>query len=641
MVKIKSNITQHAAEVVFLESIISELEEASLQEDLRSIIQKLKYRTVKLQYGDDSMPAAQPRSEVVLDVAAKDNSQQQGQFSPRASGDIPTLTTLEHLAWGRVSGRCFPHRGCGCQYSTDKRIPSLPMLGSSAHLGTSAVTVAVDDAQRLVQFHLDHLAWHHNCLHGPTFLNQCKVFWETGQCVHPLWYALYMSIISATIFGIQTSPKSKAIHDAELHTNLPSAHDVFTAMIDALWGGNFLQNAVLYSVQAIAICTEVAHNLGQSQLNTTLLSAGIRIAESLGLHTIHDTDNEHLDWEASMEREVGKRVWCQLTIQDHFAIPFTDSYVISPTHCSTPPPKNMDDDSLSELPRHLPTVSSYVRVLLEMAALMPDLQEGLGPMKQRKRLREQYEHILEVDTRMRSTVRGFPVFLLRQDAQHEARLPWLGTARRSLAITAAEKIIMIHRPFLLKSFQMPQYNFTRRTCTAAARTILSQYEALIEAHDLSIWTHTAFCITAAVVLCFEIRTIKSTGALEGTEPTAEMHKQAIVAAREHLACRKIDVLAQRGVALIDILLDSPLLEDASTFGAHVIAEFNRVTSNALCIPYSGMQEGSQPEPTNVPAFSHETFVNDMGTMDYSTMDFEMEYAGNEFEKWFNGIFVEV
>lgn len=429
--------------------------------------------------------------------------------------------------------------------------------------------------------------------------------------------------------------------NAGLDVDLPSAHEVFTAMMDALWSGNFLQNAVLHSVQAIAISTEVAHNLGQSQLNATLLSAAIRLAESLGIHTIQDTHSEILNWEVKIEKEVGKRVWCQLIIQDHFAIPFTDSYIISPIHYNTPPPSNMDDDSLSELPSHLPTVCSYVRVLLDMAALMPDLHDGLGPVKQRKPLREQYEHILRIDARMRAAVRGFPVFLLRQDLQHEERLPWLGTARRSLAITAAEKIVMIHRPFLLRSFQMPQYSFTRQTCTAAARTILSQYEALVEAKDLSIWTHTAFCITAAVILCFEIRTSPVTNVSEDAEAKVQMHKEAVVAAREHLAYRKVDVLAQRGVTLIDILLDSRGSEDLSTFGTHVMAEFNNITSKMISVPYGGEQATHPFASVGLPAFPHEDSFNGVETVDYSTIDFEFDYTGNEFEKWFNGIFVDV
>ena len=86
----------------------------------------------------------------------------------------------------------------------------------------------------------------------------------------------------------------------------------------------------MYSVQAIVISTEVAHNLGLSDLNATLSSAAIRIAQCLGLHKIINAPNPDIktahQWHETLERELGKRVWWQLVIQDHFAIPFTDTY---------------------------------------------------------------------------------------------------------------------------------------------------------------------------------------------------------------------------------------------------------------------------------------------------------------------------
>jgi hypothetical protein len=90
----------------------------------------------------------------------------------------------------------------------------------------------------------------------------------------------------------------------------------------------------VYSFQSIAISTEVAHNLGLSNLNATLSSAGVRIAQCLGLHKISDATSSGAKqsniWYETVEREIGKRVWCQIVIQDHFAIPFTDSYCIVP-----------------------------------------------------------------------------------------------------------------------------------------------------------------------------------------------------------------------------------------------------------------------------------------------------------------------
>lgn len=107
---------------------------------------------------------------------------------------------------------------------------------------------------------------------------------------------------------------------------------------------------------------------------------------------------------------------------------------------------------------------------------------------------------------------------------------------------------MIHRPFIFRSFRSPTYAHTRRTCIAAATTILREHEAITQCDDLSIWTHTAFCITAAVILCFEVL---HRGSVES--PEVASHRDAIQAARDRLIARKDDVLASRGVTLIDVL----------------------------------------------------------------------------------------
>ncbi|EXJ84212.1 hypothetical protein A1O3_04879 [Capronia epimyces CBS 606.96] len=306
------------------------------------------------------------------------------------------------------------------------------------------------------------------------------------------------------------------------------------------------------------------------------------MAESLGLHKIDKaivaspTDQQHHnDMQSEMvQKEVGKRVWCQMVVQDHFAIPFTDSYGIKPAQYLTELPMNADDDHLVALPDSVPSISTYTRVLATIARLMPELADGLGPLTNRKPVHEQYKHVLHMDQKMRQLVHNIPTFLLRKDQEQEGWLPWLGIARQSLAITAAEKIIMIHRPFIFRSFQSSVFAHTRRTCVSAALTILREHENIVQAGELSLWTHTAFCITAAVILCFEIKntssspndrsspaTIAGQVRIEGSDAqTLSSHyRDRIQAARNRLADRKHDILARRGILLIKAIL--PEIDD--------------------------------------------------------------------------------
>jgi hypothetical protein len=66
--------------------------------------------------------------------------------------------------------------------------------------------------------------------------------------------------------------------------------------------------------------------------------------------------------------------------------------------------------------------------------------DGLGPLQSRKPLHEQYGHIIKIDQQMRQLVSRIPPFLLRDNAKEAETRPWLDVARRSLAITAADKV---------------------------------------------------------------------------------------------------------------------------------------------------------------------------------------------------------
>ena len=103
---------------------------------------------------------------------------------------------------------------------------------------------------------------------------------------------------------------------------------------------------------------------------------------------------------------------------------------------------------------------------------------------------------------------------------------------------------MIHRSFLVQSFVQPAYAYTRRTCVAAATTILREYHRNQEADGISIWTHSAFCITAAIVLCLELM---HTPEPEG--PTALSYREMISSTRDALQCRTMDLVASHGQTL--------------------------------------------------------------------------------------------
>lgn len=224
--------TKHAEEVAFLESLKSDLAQSSGTDS--TIIRKLETRISTLQFGTDAMVVSPQPSEVShpashvasgshekpTDATAltapdtKDtNISIHSSSTPPESKetDASILTALEYMAWGRSFGNCYPHISCTCHHHRrgfNVRVGNdATTTGSSSrslHVVSSSLP-SVEDARRLVGFHLRYLAWHHNCLHGPTFLEECEGFWGTGACGHPLWLASYLAVLSVSldVFGFR------------------------------------------------------------------------------------------------------------------------------------------------------------------------------------------------------------------------------------------------------------------------------------------------------------------------------------------------------------------------------------------------------------------------------------------------------
>jgi hypothetical protein len=118
---------------------------------------------------------------------------------------VPKIDTIEFLAWGRHTGKCFPHRTCECRSIR----PYAEIVSINADLGWSGIRrtpyellptarLSQREARWLVKFHLDYILWHHNVFHAPTFLMQCEEFWTAGTVHHPLWAALYLSVLAVS-----------------------------------------------------------------------------------------------------------------------------------------------------------------------------------------------------------------------------------------------------------------------------------------------------------------------------------------------------------------------------------------------------------------------------------------------------------
>lgn len=321
--------------------------------------------------------------------------------------------------------------------------------------------------------------------------------------------------------------------------------------------------------------------------------------------------------------------------------------MISPSHYSTELPLNCDDEDLVPRDDSILTTCSYTRTVGKESRLMVPLSDGLGPLSNRRPMKDIYRHVLESDQKMRDLATNFPWFLLREPSQ-DTDLPalprWLPTARRTLAISAADKIVMIHRPVLLESFRAPDFPMTRVTCIAAAMTILREHEyATSENQDtLSIWTQSAFCGTAAIVLGLELLYRRA-----HTDDQSSRYRHLLKKAAERLRRRRVDILATRLAQLIDVLLaaeeeivvrvmrdyDSSSLEARQRDAAD---EF--ISSQEMLSQYFSLEQQQQRQSSAGADIGSVVLTN---TNEHGYLDMLSQYDMGEFDEWFNAIFAPV
>lgn len=85
---------------------------------------------------------------------------------------------------------------------------------------------------------------------------------------------------------------------------------------------------------------------------------------------------------------------------------------------------------------------------------MPILLDSLQSTAQES-ISDQYEHVVEIDKRLRQFVSTIPAILLREDSEHTIGTTWLGTARRTLALAAADKVCsFLYLPQFQKSVSL-------------------------------------------------------------------------------------------------------------------------------------------------------------------------------------------
>jgi hypothetical protein len=394
--------------------------------------------------------------------------------------DNDAATVLEFLAWGRKKaaayGSTMTQASCEILVQDDVSPTINAVFDCSKQATFDLLETLLPDRTKisqLVEYHHTCILWYHNSYSGHIFNSDLDKFLTSngGNVRHSeldvQWLALLFGVLSGTLACAPSRVRhSWGFGDSE---SSRLALQWYEACVSCLNIGHYTERHTIHSVEAIATLTIAAHILGKSNSQSVLLSAAGRIAQNLGLHRL-DANFAGGSVEQRRRIEAGRRVFNQLCTQDWFQIPFSESYSLNPKFVTSKKPINCNDENLECRPQSAPTQTSYCNYRYEIAALMPQL---LDESLQCNTLFTKYEQVLKFDEKMRKlATAAMPAFLSTSAAIHADWPVWISWGRRSLAICASHKIIMIHRKFLGLSFSNSAFSFTRRTCVAAAKTIL-------------------------------------------------------------------------------------------------------------------------------------------------------------------------
>ncbi|KAL4963595.1 fungal specific transcription factor domain-containing protein [Aspergillus stella-maris] len=418
-----------------------------------------------------------------------------------------------------------------------------PALSSGSSFLDGAISPTQE--QLIIDFHWKHVSWMHNVLHMPSFINDYQSVRHKGSLPHAAWLSCYYAVLASAI-GLAEDSSGLARGFYKLTLETIQATDTMTPCIQ--------------SIQAICIVMPCAHAFGDNKRIITLLSSAISIAQTMGLHQLDPDSCTTKKLPAELiHREICKRIWCFLTIQDAYLITFKRAYIIHPQHVTTPEPANCIDDSQSQMidfekgrvidhPMSLLTRNSFTILLRRVMDIQRSLHDAFCSISTRSsdrssldpgpsESRQGFEKTMAADEKLSSLTRALPAWLTpkhhdptkdpktapshapanannntstnivteeMEDMEPTQSCPYHSTMTRTLRIALLHLRIKTNRPFYMKGLTSRLFYFSAAACLNSARSILRIYLHTADQIENEVTTTQAHVITACIIVMLRL-----------------------------------------------------------------------------------------------------------------------------------------
>ncbi|SCV70784.1 BQ2448_3546 [Microbotryum intermedium] len=344
--------------------------------------------------------------------------------------------------------------------------------------------LSVIGAQRslmLVETYFGRIEWYTKSLHAPSFIVECKSVLrldpeEAHRTTRTSFLCVLYMILCCSLHLIQ--PYEAQALGFSLEETSTLAEDVYHCGLSMLNNSDWLRHPSLEYLQCIIVAGVFMYNTSaEADVHWALLGSAIKCATNLGLSRLGwETDGKKWPpaWKSFRRRETGRRIWWGLVALDwSHAQAHNGTYCVHPSQNHTAPPSNVNDADMNDeyvsRPLSQYTESTMTIFKLRFVTLYREFVDHLNVNQL-----ADYGYIVEMDGRICDVIADFPEYFssLSHPWQKDRRWPNLEKEALLIQITAANRHLRLHRPYLMRGYHDSKYHASTERCVSSARSVL-------------------------------------------------------------------------------------------------------------------------------------------------------------------------
>lgn len=181
------------------------------------------------------------------------------------------------------------------------------------------------------------------------------------------------------------------------------------------------------------------------------------------------------------KKQLGRRLWWSLVSQDAYTASNSGfTYLINLSHASTGLFANLDDDEIRPSGFHSPskplsetTTATYHILKIDFALVVRHFIDAVNVDFPNA----SYEAIMELDRQFRQVYDSLPA-AFRPDLPQPFELSYAGSKRYLveqrifMGITLHNRIMRLHRAYMVRGYDDPKYEYSTRVCLESAYALL-------------------------------------------------------------------------------------------------------------------------------------------------------------------------